>query len=109
MFGISQSGATGFVPNMFVAQKKLNKAVSATANITTGLEDMKKHSEELNRASSQQKDKSNQKSLQTEKAIVSNGNILGCNESSEIESATATLTQLLFKWIVSYLSMGRLA
>lgn len=109
MFGISQSGATGFVPNMFVAQKKLNKAVSTTANITTGLEDMKKHSEELNKKSSQQKAKSNQRSLQNEKEIVSSGNILGCNESSEIKSATASFTQLLFKWIVSYLSMGRLA
>jgi hypothetical protein len=104
MFSVSQLGATGFVPNMFVAQKKLNKAVTTpTSN------EMKEQSEVLNIKSDQQKENSKKSAVQNEKQRLHSENVSTGIESNEIESAASSLTRFMFKWIVSYLTMGRLA
>jgi len=96
IFSMSQSGATGFVPNMFVAQKKLNKSVRV-ANTTK----ITKTNDQL---TIEFKEK---KSVSESEKKPSEAYFSEVKESVELESATTSITRFIFKWMVSYLSMGR--
>lgn len=98
IFSISQLGATGFVPNMFVAQKKLNKVTCTT---TTSQSEAKKQSVEA-------KEKSKEASAQSDKKL--SGDYLSeSGDSVELESAATRISSFIFKWVVSYLTMGRMS